>query len=140
LIDFSHYAKTVWSLGGATIFFSMFLLLAVFLKFFKRWPHRRSFADFFKTPQPELPMEMVLWWLALACSAFYIVGGAYGNFPFNSMFRYQTTNIPLFMLAALQMKGMSWWKIILLLFPVLWVFMFWQEIYTVKYWLWQWIA
>lgn len=140
MFNLSHYARHILSLGGATFCFSIVFLLVVFIQLTEYWPDRYALKSFFTPTSKSIPFKLVLWWTALACTSFYGIGEAYGEPPFMSMFRFQTTNIPLFLLIACQTRHISWWKTLLLLLPLLWTGLFWQEKLTVKYWFWQWVA
>jgi len=140
LIDLSYYAKFIWKPGGMTAFSSMFLLLIFALRLCKSRPNWKRFLDFFKQPQKELSIDLVLWWMALAYTSICILGDAYARIPFLSIMRFQTVNIPIILLFSFLFREMAWWKIFCVLLPLSWVFLFWQNIFTVQYWLWKWVA
>lgn len=140
LIDLPFYARFIWKPGGMTAFSSMFLLLIFALRLCQSLPNRERFLDFFKQPQKNLSIELVLWWMALAYTSFCILGDAYARFPFSSIMRYQTVNIPIIFLFSFLFREMSWGKIVCIMIPLSWVFLFWQNIFTVQYWLWEWVA
>jgi len=143
LIDLSHYAKFIWTTGGITAFTSMFFLLITALRISKSWNSWKEIPDFFRLPQRDLSIELVLWWLALACTTFFVLGNAYASrpyLPFMSLMRFQTVNIPFILLLALQFRKMDWWQIFPILIPISWVFLYWQNIFTLRYWFWKWVS
>jgi hypothetical protein len=143
LIDLKHYANSISTIGGITAFASMFFLLIVALKYFDRWNGWSHVLKFFSQPQKDLPIQLVLWWIALACTTFFVIGDAYSWYPhphYMSMMRFQTVNVPLILLLAFMFRGMPLWQTIVLLLPVSYIFLFWQQNFTVQYWLWKWIA
>jgi hypothetical protein len=140
LIDFPHYARNLGDLGGITAFFSMYFLLFVGLKLGRRCESVGSFFSYFKERQKEIPVELALWWISLAYTSFCVLGDAYGTKDFMSIFRFQTANILIFLLLAFQFRETPCWKIICLFMPLSWVSLYWQNQFTVMYWLRKWIA
>ncbi len=137
--DFNNYATYFWTRGGLITFSSLLFLLIIAVRAADRLPARKEWFSALKKTH-SLPPEFLLWWLAFASTTFYVLGDAYTTHPFASIFRFQTTNIPLFLLLAWQFKNLRWWQGAVILFPLAWCFLFWQRQYTVQYWMWQWIA
>ncbi|MBI9082512.1 MAG: hypothetical protein JEZ11_02870 [Desulfobacterales bacterium] len=140
IFDIIHYAKHIWQFNGMAAFAAMFFLLLAALRYIPPAIQEMGTYRFFGGPWQNLSLPLALWWTALAYSAFCMAGDAYARFPFMSMLRYQTVNIPLFLLIAMQLRAYPWWKLILLMAPVSGLFLFWQNIFTVRYWAWQWVS
>ncbi len=140
LVDFNHYARYIRSPGGFIAAGSMCFLLVVAFKLTKNFKSWQELSNFFIQPQKELSVEFVLWWLALACTIFFVLGDSYTQYPFAAFMRYQTTNIPIFLLFAFQVRKMSWWKIGLWLIPLASIGLFYQNKFTINYWFWEWVS
>ncbi len=140
LINISHYARNFWKINGAVAFASMFFLFVTGINFIDRIKSLNQLKGMFKTPIREIPDDISLWWMALAYTSFSVLGDAFGLWPFMSMLRFQTVNIPLLLLIGLQLRNTHWMKIICLIFPLIWMFIFWQIVWTSRYWNWGWLA
>jgi hypothetical protein len=140
LIDLTHYADRFEDINAKVAFISLFFLFALALKFAGSWRNARPFFKARAHSRQDIPIEMSLWWIALAYTAFCVMGDSHGALTFASIMRYQTFNIPIFLLMAYQMRTLPWWQSICLAFPICWISIVWQNAYTVGYWRWAWIS
>ena len=77
----------------------------------------------------------------MAYTAFVILGSAYNQtMPFMSMLRYQSANFFLFFLVAELLRPVAGWKLMLMMVPLAWIRLYWQNVLAVNYWLCKWIA
>jgi hypothetical protein len=140
LVNLNHYAQQLPSRGGLVAFGSLFFLGIMAVKLLQKWEDIWQIEAFWRMPQRDISWEFTLWWLAGCCTLFYILGDAYGRYPFMSIFRFQTTNIFIFILLANYFRASPWWQILCWLIPLGWIALYWQTEYTVMYWLVKWLA
>lgn len=140
VIDIRHYARHFWKINGITAFAGMALLVGMVPSVLTNRPGSPGLPALLKKTQDTLPVNLVLWWVALAMTSFFILGDAYGETPYMSMLRFQTTNIPLFLLVGYQMRHHAWSTLLFLLLPLVALFLIWQQSFTILYWGWRWIA
>ena len=140
LVDFNHYAQFILTVEGFVAFASMQLLLIESLRIPHFWSNWRQMI--IRRPEPvAMREEMVLWWLALAATSFYIFGCAYTrDNPFGSMVRYQAVNLPFFLLLACRFRPVSWWKTALVWLPVGYIWFYWLWRFIVLYWAGHWVS
>lgn len=141
LIDLPHYARHLKTFNGVVAAGSMLFLLAMGLRLAnigQAGPYVRAF--FFRQ-SAAVSTETLLWAVALAYTTFSVLGAAYNyTMPFMSMLRYQSVNIPLFFLAASLLRPVAGWKLAVMLVPMAWIGLFWQNLFTVNYWMWKWVT
>lgn len=140
LVDIGHYARCFWKINGITAFAGMALLVGMIPFVFKAFPDRAAVVAFFKNTRETLPVPLSLWWVALAMTAFFTLGDAHGVSPYMSMLRFQTTNIPFFLLVGTQLRHHPWPTLCFMLVPLGSLFLVWQRSFTILYWGWRWIA
>lgn len=141
LIDLPNYARHLTSFNGVVGAGTMLFLLALGLRLFDLKPAGIMLRAFLFREPAAVSTDFFLWSVALAYTAFVILGSAYNHtMPFMSLLRYQSVDIPLFFLAAGLMRTVSGWKLAMVMFPLAWIGLYWQNVMTVNYWLWQWVT
>jgi hypothetical protein len=141
LVDLANYARHIDTLNGAVAAATVLFLLAWGLKLVapkQTGPFLKAL--FFRNPAP-VSTELFLWSVALAYTAFVVLGSAYNQtLPFMSMLRYQSVNVCLFFLLAILLRPVAGWKLMLMMVPLVWIGLYWQNVLTVNYWLWKWVT
>jgi hypothetical protein len=143
LINLPNYARALSSREGSIAFASMFFLLATGLRLFGTAAKIRELPERLRKPQSLDGTEIAIWWLALSYTSFCVLGNAISDqaFPaFFSFLRFQTANVPIFLLIAIQLMRLPSWKLGILGFPLVWVSLYWQQQFTVAYWAWIWVS
>lgn len=140
LIDFNNYARAFKRPGGFFAILSIIFLLLVSYRLARDCTSWKQLRHFLHHPQSRYSLELILWWLATSFTVLCILGDAYNTPPFTSILRYQTPNISLFLLLAIQLRNLAWWKVVALLAPYVSFALYYQNQMTVKYWLWEWVA
>jgi hypothetical protein len=133
IFDVPNYLRHLGDPSGLATGASMAILALLALRLPRHWRAWRASPE---TPR-ALPVGFVLWWLALAYTTSLVAGKAYASDPFASMLRYQTANVPLFLLVA---QELSQRRLALLLAPVALLLLAWQQRLAVLYWSWSWIG
>lgn len=139
LIDMKNYARHIGEMEGLVAFASM-LFLASEASRIPNFLNDLKNALASRIEERSLPVEMVLWWLALASTALFVFANAHASVPFASMMRYQTANIPIFLLLAYRCRHLNWLKLTLIFAPVLWISLYWQHLFVIRYWRWEWVS
>ncbi len=85
-------------------------------------------------------LHAILWCLATGVSTFFISADAYTPVPFASILRYQTMDLPLFLVAGLLLARLPGRTLAALLVPLLGAGLCVQARYAVDWWMWRWVA
>ena len=143
LVNLTHYARALPTFEGMVAFSSVVFLLATGLRLFGSVEQVRSLPERLRVTRSRDGLEIVLWTLASAYTAFCVLGNAMSEPPyppFQSFLRFQTINTPLVLLLAASLGRFSNGQLAAFGIPLAWVGLYWQIDMTVRYWAWIWIS
>jgi hypothetical protein len=132
IVNLSNYASNFWRYENQVAFFSMLFLLIVSMESGTSWI--KSICD------RSVDASFFLWWLALAYTTFVIVGNGAGQNSFASLLRFQTVNIPIILLIAWKLRTIPTWRLIALSTPIVYIMLYWNNEFIVRYWNWRWVS
>jgi len=88
----------------------------------------------------DFPITFVLWALTINQTLIFIYGQANNSVnPLNSMMRYHTPVIPLFLLLGIRLRPLKLWQLLILGIPCFWILIYWQNEFAVRYWNFRWV-
>ena len=138
-----HYASTLPRGEGIVALASMIFLVTVGVRLAGGGDGIRAIRERLRDTRSRDGLEILLWSLALAYTAFCVVGSAHAEEPFRpflSFLRYQSVNAPLLLLIAISLARFTPWKLAVVAVPLVWVSIYWQMQMTVAYWAWYWVS